>query len=256
MRRLALTLAALLALNGALAVEYQVDASGGPDTLGARVQAAFAAWQELEPNFTASETAGADVRIRYGSAANFGPDILTLTVQRQPGPPSLEVLVNPSDSSELGTALLHETGLLFGLSPSSAGVLDPAIRGPAELGEAERAELEALATFAREDLDRSGTVDFYDLLILARAFGQRGVNLPGDLNGDGAVDEADLELLRAAYTFSAPAPEPPAPPESAAPEALPEVPAPSENEPAPEPPAPPEEQAPDGEPQEPPADTP
>lgn len=52
-------------------------------------------------------------------------------------------------------------------------------------------------------------VDFYDLAALAAAYGSRGVNLPEDITGDGVVDGADLERLRAAYVFGAPAEVPP-----------------------------------------------
>ncbi len=219
---------ALLGLG--LAVDYRTDAEGGPDNLAEAVRAAFAAWQALEPALEANEVEDAATLIRYGGAERFGPDALTLTVQRQDAEGGLTVLVNPTSRPELETALLHETGLLLGLSPSAAGVLNPAIGEPLELGEVERAELEAVAAFIPEDLDRSGTVDFYDLLLLAQSFGQQGVNLPGDLSGDGLVDRADLELLQAAYTFAPPSATPPTEPEAPEdlPAELPEAPKPSE----------------------------
>ncbi len=50
------------------------------------------------------------------------------------------------------------------------------------------------------------------LLELARTFGQKGQGLPGDLNGDGQVDEKDLKVLEEGY-FKAPAESPPRPPD-------------------------------------------
>jgi hypothetical protein len=213
-RLLALLTVMLAVVLAAAQVGYRVDPEGGPDDLGALVADAFAAWTELDAALEAAPSDAPDAPlVRYGTPAAFGPDALTLTVQRQTaGERTLEVLVNPGRPENLETALLHETGLLLGLSVGEAGVMNPAIGGPLELGETEAAELEAGARFIREDIDRSGAVDFYDLLALARAFGQTGVNLPADLNEDGVVDQADLELLRAAYTFSPPSETPPTEP--------------------------------------------
>lgn len=220
----------IAALSGlVLAVDYRVNSEGGPETLAQEVREAFAAWQELEPGLEASESEDAATLIRYGGAEQFGPDTYTLTVQRQAPERALEVLVNPSSQPERATVLLHETGLLLGLSPGDAGVMNPAIGEVLALGESERAELEASASFATEDIDRSGSVDFYDLVALGQAYGQTGVNLRADLNEDGVVDRADLELLREAYTFGPPSPTPPQAPEEPAPlEDLPEVPGPED----------------------------
>jgi len=49
------------------------------------------------------------------------------------------------------------------------------------------------------DVNRDGVVDFQDLTILARHFGQAGTWAQGDLNGDGKVDFADLVLLARSY---------------------------------------------------------
>jgi hypothetical protein len=42
------------------------------------------------------------------------------------------------------------------------------------------------------DVDGNGCVDDADLLAVLFAFGQVGSGLPEDVNGDGVVDEADL----------------------------------------------------------------
>lgn len=56
---------------------------------------------------------------------------------------------------------------------------------------------------------------FADLLSLAQGWGKEGKELPGDRNGDGKVDGADLQALAPGYfpkASSSPAPMPPAPP--------------------------------------------
>ena len=73
---------------------------------------------------------------------------------------------------------------------------------------AEVAELRDRSRYTPTDLDRNGEVDFYDLALFGRAYGQTGVNLSADFNGDGKVDSADLELLKGSYEFGPPAQEP------------------------------------------------
>jgi Ca2+-binding EF-hand superfamily protein len=45
------------------------------------------------------------------------------------------------------------------------------------------------------DVNRDGAIDDADLLRVLFAFGQSGSNLPEDVNGDGAVDDADLLIV-------------------------------------------------------------
>ncbi len=202
----------VLFLGGAAwAVDYRINAEGGADTLGERVEAAFARWAEVEGGeVTSNQTPEADTLIRYGDGARFGPDTLSLTVQRTPDPET-RVLLNPTAADE--RALLHEVGLLLGLSPAplTQSVMNPALPAGAadELTPADETALRALVAFAPEDIDQDGSVDFYDLAALGAAFGQTGVNLPEDITGDGVVDGNDLERLRAAYVFGAPSEVPP-----------------------------------------------
>lgn len=72
------------------------------------------------------------------------------------------------------------------------------------LGEGEKELLKVLNLFAKEDINKDGNVNFYDLVALSQAFGQRNVNDPADINRDGIVNQADVDLLRKAYTFSDP----------------------------------------------------
>jgi hypothetical protein len=79
----------------------------------------------------------------------------------------------------------------------------------AELGEGEKALLKILNLFAKEDINKDGNINFYDLVAISQALGQRNVNDPSDVNKDGIVNQTDVDLLRKAYTFSDPASTPP-----------------------------------------------
>ncbi len=197
-----------LVLGGlAFAIDYRVDSAGGPDNLQRRVDEAVRQWTAVEgAEFDVSEAQDAPNRIAYGDGTAFGPDTLSLTVQRSPDP-ATDVLLNPTEPD--ARALLHELGLLAGLSPAPGerAVMNPAIpqEADAELTPADESALRALQTFAAEDINQDGVVDFYDLSSFGDAFGETGVSLPADLDESGTVDRADLDLLRAAYTFGAPA---------------------------------------------------
>jgi hypothetical protein len=52
--------------------------------------------------------------------------------------------------------------------------------------------------FAREDINHDGQVDILDAFALARQVNERAsVPSPADLNGDGVVDDRDVELITA-----------------------------------------------------------
>jgi hypothetical protein len=201
-----------LILGGlAFAFDYRVDTAGGPEGLRERIARAYARWQEVEgAEITANETEDAPNTIRYGDGPAFGPDTLSLTVQRTPDPTTV-VLLNPTEPSD--RALTHELGLLAGLRPAplTESVMNPAIapEADAELTPADEAALRALAAFVPADINQDGVVDFYDLADFGAAFGETGVSLPADIDDNGVVNRADLDLLRAAYTLGAPAETPP-----------------------------------------------
>lgn len=198
----------VLVVSGlAFAFDYRFDASGGPEALGERIAAALERWRAVEGSeVTANESEIAPNIIRYGDGPSFGPDTFSLTVQRLPEAIT-EVLLDPNEPSD--RALTHELGLIAGLNvaPLTGDVMDPAIpqEATAELTPGDVAALRALQTFAPEDVNQDGAVDFYDLAELGAAFGETGVSLPQDIDQNGIVSRADFERLRAAYTFGAPA---------------------------------------------------
>jgi hypothetical protein len=98
-------------------------------------------------------------------------------------------------------------------------------QGPLPLLDAVKAELTrelglsawtpagARARLSGADLNGDGQITLADLAILMGNYGKAGA-LPGDLNQDQKVDDADLKLFSTQYTL-APAPTPPAPAPSA-----------------------------------------
>ena len=58
--------------------------------------------------------------------------------------------------------------------------------------------------FLAGDVDHNGTVDFNDLLILARHYGQQGTYSQGDVDYDGQIDFKDLVLLARNFGHSLP----------------------------------------------------
>lgn len=202
---------AVLALAGLAAAQteppYRVDAAGGPAGLAEEVAAAFATWLEgegLEPR------AGPEAErvVRFGDPELYGPDTLSLTVQRGS---VVEAWLHPGRYALTPAVLQHEVGALLGAPHAATGVMSPAVvEGAAEPSEADLAALREARRFAPEDVTRDGVVDLYDLAALGEAYGRRGVNLPADIDGDGVVGPRDLARLREAYRFVPPAEEPPA----------------------------------------------
>lgn len=198
-----------------LAIDYQVDGEDGPPNLADAVAAAFSVWRGVEgANVEANPTEEGGSLIRYGGGDDFGPETYSLTVQRTEGDSRfVNVLLNPTlepQNDLRRRALLHETGVLFGLNTLSGeeqGVMNPVFPAgaAANLSEADRTAIADLESFAAEDVNRDGAVDFYDLAVLASSFGQSGVSVEGDINGDGVVDDADVARLREAYVFDEPA---------------------------------------------------
>lgn len=204
-----LLLACLLPATVFAAGTYSVDPTGGPLTLSDEVAAAVLAWtadaQGVE--LTEGSDPAAEVRFAASEPAGAGPDTVTLTLQDSRGPFRLTVLVNQDLYRDYPAALLHEAGLLLGVSTGMEGVMNPALSAgsPTEPTVGDLAGLQQARSSVPGDLTGDGLVDWYDLLELARNHGRRGVNLPADLDGDGTVTDADLALLRELYSFLQPA---------------------------------------------------
>lgn len=208
--------AAQRALQGPepLAVRYVVNESGGPLLLSDSVQRAAQVWSEAAQGSVEfmdvsgdSESASVAHTVLYGSPELFGPDALSFTLVHEGE--TTQVLVSPRSTDLLVAVLVHELGVLMGLPEGASGVMAHGVTADQRPAASDLLLLEQIRTFRPEDLNRDGTVDFYDLALLAQAFGSRGVNLAADLNNDGVVNEADVALLEAAYQFLPPSESPP-----------------------------------------------
>lgn len=184
-------------------VTYRVSDEGGPLLLSAAAATAANAWETAAPGaaaFAVSETA--TNLIRYGDADLMGPDATSLTLVTDG---RIRVAVSPMAGDLLPAVLLHELGVLLGLQEGGEGVMAWTVSAAtAAPTPRDVTNLRDLRTYSPEDLDRSGTVDFYDLVIFGQAFRETGINLAADLDGNGAVDDADLKLIREAYEFAPP----------------------------------------------------
>lgn len=208
MIRLIALLSTVLVSGAIFAQEYMVDSTGGPLTLPEQVEEAFAAWEQAGAAQVPVQTATADTSFMFDTAGRMGPDTVTLTLQRSgdTSGQSLTVLINPETYRDNAKALVHEAGLVLGLSAATEGLMHPAIAdGDATTPQpADIERLLAMATAVPGDITGDGLVGFADLLELASQTGRRGVNLSGDLNGDGMVTPEDLDELRLHYVFTEP----------------------------------------------------
>jgi len=192
--------------------DYEVDDSGGPLLLSDKVAQAVAVWSTAvgdAVDMRLTRTAASHNRLRYGTDALLGPDTLSITTVAPGG--IVTAYLSP-DAGELAhTALMHELGVILGVPEGGDGVMATALSSARDApSEADVAELVALGRFEAADLTRDGTVDFYDLIALAEAYGATGVNLAGDLDGDGIINDSDVEALRRSYQFGQPNQPPPA----------------------------------------------
>lgn len=195
---------AFLFLSLAFAIDYFVS---GDKLLQDTTDKVFADWTLLEPKLEAQQNKDSKNTISYGKTELFGPDTYSLTVQEQNDDSRIKILINPSLSDLLERVIYHETGLLIGLETKKAGVMKPAISdAAAELGERESMQLSDLYKYDKADLNQDGQIDFYDLIELAKAYGQQGINSRADLNSDGVVDDKDLQILKQSYVFGSPSP--------------------------------------------------
>jgi len=184
-----------------------VEASGGPSSLPDDVTAAIDAWHRAAAALVdVTVEPSAPSTIRYAPPALLGPDTLSLDL-RTPGRSGLDIQVSPTAVKDHPMVLLHEIGVLLGLPEGSGDVMAYAVPSSGEPDAPSTTDVTNLRTqrtYAPEDLNHDGTVDFYDLVRFGQAFGDQGVNLPADFNHDGRVDNQDLALLRKAYAFTPP----------------------------------------------------
>lgn len=203
-----------------------VEPSGGPASLAADLASAIAVWKAAAPSLASLATAtSAASSIGYAAPALLGPDTLSIDMH-VPGQAGTQVQLAPTAVKTHPMVMLHAVGVLLGLPEGTGGVMAfaiPATGEPTAPTSADVDSLRARRTYAPEDLNHDGTVDFYDLVLFGQAFGTQGVNLPADFNGDGQVDAQDLQLLKAAYAFS--------PPSQTAPGGTPAAPEPTAAEP-------------------------
>lgn len=196
-------------------VRLAVDDRDGPLLLSAAVAEAAAAWSTATGDLAHFEIVDdADRLVRYGDLALLGPDAwsLTLAWSLPDGSTRLEALVSPTVGAARSAVLLHELGVTLGLPEGEGGVMAYTVDVAATTPTPEDADaFRAQQRFVPEDLDRNGVVDFYDLEAFGRAYGSEGVNLAADVDGDGRVDDADLQRLIGAYTFTPPREAPPTP---------------------------------------------
>ena len=196
-------------------VRLAVDDRDGPLLLSAAVAEAAAAWSTATGDLALFEIVDdADRLVRYGDLALLGPDAwsLTLVWSLPDGSTRLEALVSPTVGAARSAVLLHELGVTLGLPEGEGGVMAYTVDVSSTTPTPEDADaFRAQQRFVPEDLDRNGVVDFYDLEAFGRAYGSEGVNLAADVDGDGRVDDADLQRLIDAYTFTPPREAPPTP---------------------------------------------
>jgi hypothetical protein len=130
MKRPLLLLALCSLLSATLAVTYRVDPANGPETLAAEVKEAFDAWVALSEKIEVEETEENPEGIfQYGATERFGPDTLSLTVQRRADTRSLIYLISPNAENRR-RILLHETGIALGLTPQIPGTPLPTAPTP------------------------------------------------------------------------------------------------------------------------------
>ena len=192
-----------------MTASYRVDEGAISPPLADAVEQAASAWRALGTDAVELlEEGSSSNTFAYGEQALFGPDTYSLTLVDDAG--AVNALLSPAAGAALDSAIQHELGLLLGLPASEDGVMAMAVgsseseAAPRAPGDLELRALLATTRYAPADLSQDGVVDFADLLEFAAHYGRSGLNLPGDLDGDGDVDDDDLSLLREAYEFTPP----------------------------------------------------
>lgn len=181
------------------------------DALRTTVEDAAAAWREAGVDVRIEWDAAAADRVASADPAGFGPDALSLTLRRS-GEAGVDILVRADLVATATGVLAYELAGLVGAPREDDGVLSGrfAAGGASTPSAGDAARLRAALDRLPGDLDGDGDVDFYDLVLLAEAYGRTGERSEADLDGSGEVDDADLEWMRDRYRFLPPSPDPPA----------------------------------------------
>lgn len=177
----------------------RVDDAGGPADLAEAVAAAEQRWLEAGADVAAVDRT---VLVRY-EAELLGPDAVALVVTGGAPGVDLEIWVRAAGitAAERDDALTITLGIALGGVPGS-GLLDPRLATEPRVPLATDSAALASVGGVLGDVTGDGSVGFDDLVALAESWGRRGVNLAADLDGDGVVDENDLEVLREQYRFA------------------------------------------------------
>ena len=196
----------VLILLGSLAVAAPVTywvatGDGTPAEFAKQVDTAFNAWKAV-PATTLKLEKNKDSSLQFvwniaAEDVPINPDAITRTIQTasEGGKTSSTLVnVNPDQSENLESGLLVEAGLRLGVT------LEPSIEGKRGVGEVEATALRSKYG-QTGDLNGDQKVNLDDL---ATNYGKKGlpsVNLNGDFNGDGIVDDSDLEIMKTTYSF-------------------------------------------------------
>lgn len=164
---------------------------------------AFELWNEALPEGSSlTAIVGDDPQFRAGDATTLG-DAVSLTSRAEA---ALVSEMNLSaNAAHLVNAFMFEIGVHIGVEPGDSPVMQPWLPST----ERTITAVDVAAALQRVsrvpgDLNNDGVIDFHDLIILARHYGERGINVRGDINNDGVVDELDAAIIEESYTFTQP----------------------------------------------------
>lgn len=192
------------------AFEIVIAGTAANSPIRTALQDAVRLWNDAGVDLTLRFDDDAADRVIVSDARTLGSDARVL-LRRVPERNGVDLLVRRSPDGVRADALAQMLGRVLGLPPSSSGFRsglvprDAVVRPSTDDARA----LERRLRSERGDLDGDGDVDLYDLAAVAEAFGREGVALPADLDRSGRVDQADIEILRAAYDFLPASREPP-----------------------------------------------
>ena len=194
-----------------LAISFKVEPEDD-EVFSEAIARAFSTWQAVEGSqIDLTQQAGENAEtpttiFRNSTSDAFGPDILAISSVERQNDQSRFVVEVKAGIDDLDRVLLHETAMSVDLRSASEGVLDPRVESgeTASLSPSDERSLSELYSYAQEDLNKDGVVDFYDLGEFASFFNREGSRIAADFNNDFVVNQEDLDRLIAQYQFSPP----------------------------------------------------